>query len=340
MSEILINSKNFKDNLDIISTHIRCKDKLALVLKNNAYGHGIEQIASLASDYGIKSVFVKNFQEAQKISHLFSHITVLYGKIPSESPRNICVSINSLEAIKSLGSNRLVELKVNTGMNRNGVARKDLAFFIESILAHKLALLGIFSHNGYGDEEGHDFEETQKVWAEVKEEIIYLSDKLSFSLPRFHSLNSAGTLRSEKIDDDLVRIGIGAYGYLFLPIPASEFFKPVASLWAEKICEQTLLKGSRIGYGGKSTLKENTTISTYDVGYGDGFFRLNENNGKLTTAEGYEILPITSMDCFSCVSTQERVCVFNDARIIAQLFDTIPYEVLTSLSPFIERKIV
>lgn len=339
MSEILINSQNFKNNLDIISSRIG-KDKLALVLKNNAYGHGIEQIAPLASDYGIKSIFVKNFQEAQKISHLFSHITVLYGEVPCESPRNICVSINSLTAIKSLSPNRLVELKVNTGMNRNGIARKDLAFFIEKILTQKLALLGVFSHNGYADEEGNDFEEAQKNWAEIKEEIIYLSDKLSFSLPRFHSLNSAGAFRSENISDDLVRIGIGAYGYLPLAFPEGKNLKPVASLWAEKICEQILPKGSRIGYGGKSVLEEDAIISTYDVGYGDGFFRLNERNAKLTTAEGYEIFPITSMDCFSCLSTQERVCVFNDATIIARLFDTIAYEVLTNLSPFIERKVV
>ncbi|PAF41402.1 alanine racemase [Helicobacter sp. 11S02596-1] len=342
MSEILINKKAFKNNLDTIVSHIKDKNKLGLVLKDNAYGHGLEQIASLASDYGIQSVFVKNEFEALKIAHLFKHITAFYGKLSPNAPKNISLSINTLQALDHVEENRSIELEVNTGMNRNGIAREKLAVFIEKILSKKLNLFGIFTHNGYGDEKIADFEEAQEIFAQTKEEVIYLSKKLGFPCPRFHSLASSATLRSEKIDDDLVRIGIAAYGYLgnTFELPIAKNLKPVASLWADKICEQTLPKGAKIGYGGKSILQESATISTYDIGYGDGFFRHNGNRGKLTTAGGYLILPITSMDCFSCICTEERICVFDDASDIAAMFDTIPYEVLTSLSPFLKRTII
>ncbi|PAF49881.1 alanine racemase [Helicobacter sp. 12S02232-10] len=342
MSEILIDSKSFKNNLDIIASHIKDKNKLALVLKDNAYGHGIEQIASLACEYGIKSVFVKNEFEALKIAHFFDHITVFYGNISPKVPKNIHLSINSLNTLEHLEEKRSIELEINTGMNRNGIPRQNLSFFIEKILSKKLNLFGVFMHNGYGDEKNNDFEEAQKSFLQVKEEIVYLSKKLGFALPRFHSLASCGTLRSGKIEDDLVRIGIAAYGYLGnnFPIPIAESLKPIASLWADKICEQRLPKGSKIGYGGKSVLKKDTIVSTYDIGYGDGFFRHDGSKGELTTAEGYLILPITSMDCFSCISQEERVCVFNDVSSIAKMFHTIPYEVLTSLSPFIKRTLI
>lgn len=343
MSELIINSKKFKDNLDIIAHHIGDKNKLALVIKDNAYGHGLQEIATLACAYGIKSVFVKNELEALQISHLFEHITVLYGPISNTSPSSIHSSINSLENLQHLQPSRCVELKVNTGMNRNGIPREKLEMFIEEILKKKLILLGVFTHNGYGDlNDGEDFEKAQKIFVEVKEEVRYLSEKMSFKLPRFHSLSSSGTLRSDKIEDDLVRVGIAAYGYLgnTFDIAPSKKLSPIASLWADRICTQHLKKGSKIGYGGKSILEEDSIISTYDIGYGDGLFRLNGNKPSIKTAEGHTILPVTSMDCFSCQSNEDRLCVFDDASSIANAFDTIAYEVLTSLSPFIKRTVV
>lgn len=342
MSELIINSKKFKDNLDIITEHIGDRNKLALVLKDNAYGHGLEEIATLACAYGIKSVFVKNESEALKISHLFEHISVLYGPISNTSPCCIHACINSLENLEHLQPSRCVELKVNTGMNRNGIPREKLQMFIEEILKKKLILFGVFTHNGYGDLKGGDFEETQKNFAQIKEEVRYLAQKMGFKLPRFHSLSSSGTLRSPAIEDDLVRIGIAAYGYLgnSFSIPVSQNLSPIASLWADKICTQNLKKGSKIGYGGKTILEKDSTISTYDIGYGDGLFRLNGNKPPVKTADGSLILPITSMDCFSCESDKDRICVFDNANILANTFDTIAYEVLTRLSPFIKKTII
>ena len=117
MAKILLDSKAFKHNLNAISNAIKSSTShisnassttntkipnLALVMKDNAYGHGLLQIASLAKDNGIDCVFVKNYAEALQVRDFFPHITALYGGVPFGAPSNIYASIASLECLKKL----------------------------------------------------------------------------------------------------------------------------------------------------------------------------------------------------------------------------------------------
>lgn len=348
MSEIILDSKAYKHNLNLIHTHIKSHNKsnieLATVLKDNAYGHGLEQIARIAAEYGIKSVFVKNQNEAMQIYELFPQVTALYGMPQGDFAKNIAFVIHDREHISALPQGTKVELKVNAGMNRNGIEPSELESFIKEILQKKLELIGVFSHNGYGDELDSAFFHTQQKFATIKQEVSYLSQKYGFALPRFHSLSTSGAIRVASeggITDDLVRIGIGAYGYLDVSFenPISDKLQKVASLYADRISTRFLNKGERIGYGGCTTLESPQMISTYDIGYGDGFFRVGENH-KVHTANGLQILPRSSMDCFSCFCDEPRICVFNDASKLAKAFGTISYEILTHLSPSIKRTII
>lgn len=340
MAKLLIHSSFFKHNLDLISSHIGSKNKLALVLKDNAYGHGIKEIAKLAKEYGIKNVFVKNEQEALQIHNDFEHITALYGNISPQSPLNICQTIHSLESLRSFSTQRKIELKFNTGMNRNGLEPNQVQEAIELILKNNLSLFGVFSHNGYGDDGGEKMQQQHQKSQEIKEHITHLSKTLGFPLPRFHFLSSSGALRQDKIDEDLVRVGIAAYGYLCASIPIAKDLKPIASLWAHQISSRTLEAGERLGYSGAGVMPSKDIISTYDLGYGDGLFRINEHHQQITCANGEKILPRMSMDCFSCLSNQKEICVFKNAWSWAEKFDTTPYEILVKLSPFIPRELV
>ena len=342
MAEILICSHSYKNNLDTITKHLGSKDKLGIVLKDNAYGHGLIEMARLASDYGIKSVFVKNELEARLIAHLFEHITILYGSVTPNPPKNFHPVVHAPEHLDALTPRTSIELKVNIGLNRNGLNPQNLDTIIQKILEKQIELFGVFAHNGYGDDAGEEFDKSQKIFESIKQEVTYLAQKRGFKLPRFHSLNSVGTLRSSTIQDDLVRIGIAGYGYLTpdFPLEVATNLKPIASLWADRICTHALKKGDRIGYSGITQLEQDSLVSTYDIGYGDGLFRFSGREEAFFTADGYRLLPRSSMDCFSALSTKERICVFNDARILARIFGTIPYEILTSLSPFIKRTII
>lgn len=342
--------------------------QIALVMKDNAYGHGLLQIAQLAKENDIDCVFVKNYDEALALQGFFSHITVFYGEVPLDCPSNIYRSITSLESLKKLEKDLQdfpkkknlplgIELKCNIGMNRNGIQKSDLdkAFEILArlISGGEIRLIGVFAHNGYGDNGGEkvlDFAKSQANFYEIKRQVRDFCNTLQIPLPRFHSFSTTGALRGKtqksslekcelELCDTLVRIGIGAYGYHTAEIPLDIHLKPVLSLWAFKVATQNLHKGDKIGYGGVSVVGKDSAFSTYDVGYGDGLFRLGKNMPKLHCASGEEILPVMSMDCFSCESEREEICVFSDVSEFARVFGMTPYVILTHLSPFIPRVI-
>ena len=138
----------------------------------------------------------------------------------------------------------------------------------------------------------------------------------------------------------MCRIGIAAYGYienqspLFVPD-----LKPVLSLYTNKISSRTLKKGQCVGYGGNFTASQDMQISTYDIGYGDGFKRMNINQNYRINKEE-KILGNISMDNMSINSTRDEICLFNDVQALATLHNTISYEILTSLNSNIKRIII
>ena len=157
---------------------------------------------------------------------------------------------------------------------------------------------------------------------------------------RFHSFNSASALRLNCKNQELIRLGIGAYGYSELPnICDTLELKPVLSLWAKKISTRVFKKGQRVGYGGSYTAPKEMSISTYDLGYGDGWMR-STTQEPFKTAEGLDILGRVSMDYISLESTKDEVCIVNNAQASAKLIGTISYEVMTLLGKDIRRIIV
>ncbi|RDU51671.1 alanine racemase [Helicobacter sp. MIT 00-7814] len=354
MAEILLDSHAFKHNLSIIAQVLGAREKIALVLKDNAYGHGLLEMAHLAKQNGIKNVFVKNHNEALQIAHLFESISIFYGGVNLKQTLqpNMAIVVSDMHMLEGLKSGDKIELKLNVGMNRNGIQPSELEKFFTLIVEKNLTLFGVLAHIAYGDEGGAEFEKQREVFSELKARVESLCARFGIPIPRFSSLSSSGALRtgaqSSALQDDLVRIGIAAYGYLEAPLAIATDLRPVASLWAHRICSKNLEQDSKIGYGGKGRVEAKGVVSTYDVGYGDGFFRFNEIHArnlqkcgeKFHTAEGYEIFPRMSMDCFSCASDAPKVCLMNDASYVARVFGTISYEILAHLSPNIARVVV
>ena len=107
---------------------------------------------------------------------------------------------------------------------------------------------------------------------------------------------------------------------------------------SDLISSRILKKGQSIGYGGTYQAEEDMTVSTYDLGYGDGFLRINEKQ-DYTTPKGYKILGRVSMDNLSLNTDDNEVCIFEDVKDLAKLQNTISYEITTSLSTEIVRVI-
>ena len=331
MAYIVLDKKNFFYNLDIIAQKTQSKDKIALVLKDNAYGHGLCEIAKLAREYGISKAVVRLEQEAKEIADFFEEILIL-ADMPKKAKHNFTYTINELDAIGKFPKNTQVELKVDTGMHRNGITPQQLQEALKLIKQHQLKLRGIFTHHGCADEQNGWYEKQQAVFARVKEE----ARELVKHPIRFHSANSAALFRSSHFDEDLARIGIAAYGCLEMPSAlCSVDFKPVLSLYAHKNSSRKVDTGECVGYGASFSASKQLTVSNYNFGYGDGFLRSCSN--IYTTPQGISIAGRISMDNSSFVSDEEELLIFDDARNVAKFAGTISYEVLTSLKSHLKR---
>ncbi len=338
MAYIEINKENFFKNLDIIAQKTQSKDKIALVLKDNAYGHGLLTMAELARSYGLSKAVVQNAQEAKAIEEYFEYILVL-SDTPQEVSEKIRYTINSLESIPLFPQGSKVELKVDTGMHRNGIAPTQMHEAFDAIKKRGLRLEALFSHHRSADELTSEWFWQNRNFETLKEEARRLAAHFGFGKLRFHIDNSASLMRRSHFCEDMARVGIAAYGCLEMPAAfGKESFVPVLSLKAKRIASRRLHKGQRIGYGGAGRVDKETVVSTYDIGYGDGFFRLLSHS--YTTPHDTPLIGRISMDNTTFASTQEELLIFDDARDVAKKAGTISYEVLTSLKPELPRKVV
>jgi alanine racemase len=334
MAFIKLNKQNFYHNLNQIALQTGSVDKVAIVLKDNAYGHGLTLMAKLASDFGIKHAVVRKTSEAEQIENLFASILILGDTIIKHDTYSF--TLNSLEEILSAPKGARVELKVDTGMHRNGIALDELDEALNSIQKQGLELVGVMTHYRSADEMGSEWFWQKKNFENVKERV----KKAGFTSVRFHSHNSAAILRTKNFDEDLVRVGIGAYGYNELPKPFDKIvLKPVMSLHAKKVSTRRLKAGEQVGYGGNFIAPREMTVSTYDLGYGDGWCRGDAQN-PYVTAENLPILGRVSMDFISLESDKNEICIMHNAQEAAKQLHTISYEITTALDSDIEKIVV
>ena len=343
MAKILINKDNLFYNLEVISKKATNKDKVAVVLKDNAYGHGLVEIAKLSSEFGIKKAVVQTIEDAIKIEQFFSYILVLADSTFHNYSHTFHIAINSLEDIAKVPQNANVHLKIDTGMHRNGVSMDEIEVAFLGLLKQKATITGVFTHHRGADTLSTDFFWQNSNFSKAKTKVKEVCEKLFLPIPAFHSCNSNALFRVNNFDslgDDFARVGIATYGYF----DCDEVFdfaklKPVMSLWASKMATRTLKKDQSVGYGGTFRASEDMVVSTYDIGYGDGFLRLNENH-NYTTPKGYQVLGRVSMDNLTINSDDEEVCLFEDVTNLAKIHNTITYEITCSLKESIKREII
>ena len=341
MPYIKINKNNYKDNIKALCKKAGGKDKLMVVLKDNAYGHDLKTMAKLSASFGVKKSAVKNIQEAKEINSLFEETLILADHPPlKKQDDNISYAVHSIEGLKKFPLQSSLHVNVDSGMHRNGIMYDEIEEAIEIIVKNGHHLKGFFTHFRSADElscEQYWQEENYKKAVKKVEELIKKHD---IKRPNFHSCNSAALLRrNNPITDDFARCGIATYGYSHLDSTFEKLeLKPVMSLWAEKLSSRSLKKGDRVGYGGLYEVKTPQVVSTYDIGYGDGLFRY-DGLGNLHFRDA-EVLGRISMDSFSFIGDKSEVCVFEDATNLANYFNTITYEVITKLAPNIRRVLV
>ncbi len=341
MAFIEISKENYKHNIEFLSNKAGGKDRLMVVLKDNAYGHGLEIMAKLACGFGIKKSAVKTLEEAKKINFLFEEVLILADHPPFElQDESISYAVHSLDGLRKFPKMSCLHVNIDSGMHRNGIREDEIEDAFNIIIENDLNLKGIFTHFRSADEMSSEQYWQNENFNRSKKIVKKLIKKYGLPMPKFHSCNSASLLRRKNpLQDDFARCGISTYGYTHLHENFGKFdLKPVMSLWAEKLSTRSLKKGDRVGYGGMYELKLDSYVSTYDIGYGDGFFRYDGLSELIL--EDKSVCGRISMDSLCFLGDEKKLCLFRDAHYLAKKFGTITYDITTKLSPYIKKVVV
>ena len=243
-----------------------------------------------------------------------------------------------------------MHIKIDSGMHRLGFYKEDIPALIARLQGQKaVRVASIFSHLAGSDEAQFD--------AFTHEQAEYFSEcanSLIASLPYrplLHICNTAGIERFPEYHFDMCRLGIGLYGFSFLPsdtrypIPT---LRNVCTLKTTILSIKTVPAGGTIGYGRHTTLTEPRQIAVIPIGYADGFDRRFSNYGGEVLVRGKRC-PVVGNVCMDQAMIDvtgtdaqpgDYAIVFGDQIPIQELatkLNTIPYEVLTSISRRVQR---
>lgn len=360
-------------DLDLIAANIKefrrylpVNVKIMAVVKANAYGHGASEIAGVALDAGASMLGVASLEEgldlrqngldapvlilgytnAEQVSLLQGASltpTVFSWSNAREMSRHAC----------ALGCNLGFHFKVDTGMGRLGPANQSNALLLlERITALPgLKLEGVYTHFAAADEGERNFTGNQIT---LFGKFLEAAGRRGLSIPLRHAANTAGTIEFPEACLDMVRIGIGMYGYY----PSSFVnrcrvrLQPAISLKSKIIFLKKVAAGTSVSYGRKYFAPRETVIATVPLGYGDGLSRNLSNNGYMLVRgqrvpiAGRVCMDMTMLDVGSLLEVREgdEVVAYGKQdreeisidEVAAQL-GTISYELLCNISPRVPR---
>ena len=239
-----------------------------------------------------------------------------------------------------------IHIKIDTGMHRLGFEEKDFNLLIKKIKKNShLQIASVFSHLAASDEKSLTvFTENQiKLFDRLSKKII---GEVQYKILR-HLCNSAAAARFPNAHFDMIRLGIGMYG---IGAGAEEQKKLLSAGTLQTTISQIkkITLGGSVGYGRKGVIKQPTTIATVPIGYADGYARQFSNGNGCMYINGFRAKTIGNVCMDMCMlditgidaKEGDDVIIFNSAETLNEMAkqrETIPYEILTSISPRVKR---
>lgn len=338
--------------------------RLVAVVKADGYGHGATAVARAALDAGASALGVATTAEglALRADGIRAPILVL-GVEGAAQPLEALVAADLTATVTTLAfARRLadeahrqrrrvrVHLKVETGMGRLGALPEEAPALARWIAAaSSLELEAVYSHLATADEEDPSYLREQAERFRAACEAI---EAAGVAIPARHIANTAGLLTAPELRYDMVRVGLGLYGYY----PADHLrgrvaLRPALRVMAAVAEVRRLPAGSGIGYGRTHVLSRPSSVATLPVGYADGLTRRLSNRARASW-EG-RTYPVVGRICMDqcMVETGDDVppvgavmCVLGPGdggettvEEAARLTGSIPYEIVTQLGPRLPR---
>ncbi len=357
-----INLAHLTHNYTYLRSKIRPEVKLLAVVKAAGYGSDAvvmaKHLEKIGADYfavayasegialrkaGIRTPILVLHPQPINFSSLIDHELEpsLY------SPRILKEFIKVAEAKKQ--KEYPVHIKFNTGLNRIGFWENDVEYIIDHLnKTNTVIIRSLFSHLA-ASEDHNEKEFTVNQINSFKKTASEMIAKLGYR-PMLHQSNTSGVLNYPEAHFDMVRTGIGLYGYGNDIIFDSQL-KPVASLKSVISQIHTLEPGETLGYNRAFKAEHFTKTATIPIGHADGIGRQYSNKKGFVSIQGKKayiignvcmdmiMVDITNIEC----KEGDEVIIFDhttSAATIAEGAGTISYELLTAISPRIKRIVI
>ncbi len=342
-----INSHALLHNLSIAKKHAP-KAKVIAMVKANAYGHGLENIAPVLQEH-VDAFAVARLDPALQLRSLniTKPIVIMAGfYLPEQlkvmSANNFETLVHNQSQIDLLNNTELaspitVWLKVDTGMSRLGFMPNEVPNVYQQLQqCTNVAKVGLMTH----------FPDADDVTKPVTNNQVTEFMKLLPDLDIDRSLaKSAGVIAYPDSHADTIRPGVMLYGASPLMHKTADQLnlKPVMTLKAPVIALRQLKKGAAVGYGGTFVCPEDMQIGVIGVGYGDGYPRHAKPgtpillNGKRVPLIGRVCMDMLMVDLRDCsnVSIGDKATLWGDglpAGEVALCAGTIPYDLFCGVS--------
>lgn len=268
------------------------------VIKADAYGHGMIEVAAELESLGVKIFGVSDVVEGMDLRRngFKNDILLLESSLPAFASEIVSCSLTpsvcTLELAAALNRHAQaraqkvkIHIKVDTGMGRLGVWHKDAPKFVQQVAQFpNLIIAGIFTHFPLA-EGNRSF--TEKQIKDFRDLLVSLG-KAGRNIHYLHAANSAGLSQYDTDIFNLARPGLMLYGLYPAPSPwASENLKkkiklkPAMSVKTQVIYVKSVSKGRGISYGHTFVAKKNMKLATLAIGYSDGYFRGFSNKSSV-----------------------------------------------------------
>jgi len=353
-----INLNALANNLQYYRSKLQPNVKTMAMVKAFSYGSGSFEIANLLQYHKVDYLAVAYADEgiALRKGGITMPIMVMS---PEPSAFDALVkyklepeiySVNILKGflnfLQAENDEFPIHLKLDTGMHRLGFDASELTELLTALSdTKKVKIMSVFTHLVASDNPQHD-EFTKTQLQHFTEMYAKIADKLGYE-PIKHALNTSGVSRWHIAQFDMVRLGIGLYGFDNV-IETNNSLQTVAVLKTTVTQIKSLNAGESVGYNRLGVLPMGGKIATVKIGYADGYSRKFGNgvgqmavNGKMVPTIGSICMDMCMLDVTGLdVKVGDEVIVFDEKHSIEELarqIGTIPYEILTNVSQRVKR---
>jgi alanine racemase len=356
-SSVLIDLAAIRHNVAQLLSLVSPSSRMLVAVKADGYGHGTLPVARAVVAAGAYGVAVATAEEAVALRDAGFHHSILvmgplysldqYEEMARQNVEFAVVSDHMAGVLAGLtngGPRVRVHLKVDSGMNRQGLFPRQVDAFLDSIRDnHQIELVGVMTHFACAGEDPCSVEFQLGRFLPVVERI-----RREWPGVIAHAANSAATMGSPESRLDMVRCGCAVYGLdPWQEDALGRGLLPALSWKSQVALVKRVDAGEGVGYGLTFRPASPTDVALVPIGYGDGVFRALGNNGEvLINGRRYPVAGRISMDSFGVdVGTDGRVNVGDTVTLIgadgsdritveetAKRLDTINYEVTCDIA--------